>query len=111
MPHFRSLLADEIMREFWIAVHTKGKNTRIVRMRNTKLGLTTVQIGVKSIKVFDRERTILDTFRYLDKETALKALQTYLKTTNEAKPNFKKLLHYAKLLRVDITSYIEAYTI
>ena len=38
------------------------------------------------IKIFDRERTFVDSFRYLDKETALKALQAYLKTNKDRKP-------------------------
>jgi len=63
------------------------------------------------MKIFDRERSIIDAFRYLDKEIALKALQAYLKTTKENKPDFKKLRKYAKTLRVDLTPYIMAFTI
>ena len=109
-------LTDEIMREFWIAVpHSttspERENARIVRMRNTTLGQTTVKIGNDDLKIFDRERTIIDAFRYLDKEIALKALQAYLKTTKETKPDIKKLMKYAKILRVEITPYILAFTI
>lgn len=107
-------LTDEIMREFWIAVpHTttspSRENTRIVRMRNTSFGQTTVKIGSRKIKIFDRERTVVDSFRYLDKETALKALQAYLKVDRERKPNIDKLLKYTKKLRVDLTPYISAF--
>lgn len=109
-------LTDEIMREFWIAVpHSttapERDNAHIVRMRNTTLGQITVKIGNDDVKIFDRERTIIDAFRYLDKEIALKALQAYLKTTKEIKPDLKKLRKYAKTLRVDLTSYIMAFTI
>lgn len=109
-------LTDEIMREFWIAVpHSttapERENTRIVRMRNTTLGQITIKIGNHNIKIFDRERTIVDAFRYLDKEIALKALQAYLKTTKETKPDIKKLTKYAKTLRVDLTPYIMAFTL
>lgn len=109
-------LTDEIMRKFWIAVpHSTSspvrENTHIVRMRNISLGKTITKIGNQKIKIFDRERTIVDAFRYLDKETALKALQTYLKTSKDIKPDINKILKYAKKLRVDLTPYILAFTI
>jgi predicted transcriptional regulator of viral defense system len=109
-------LTDEIMREFWIAIphattSPSRENARIVRMRNISFGQTTVKIGSRKIKIFDQERTIVDTFRYLDKETALKALQAYLKTNKERKPDIDKLLRYAKKLRVDLTPYISAFTL
>jgi predicted transcriptional regulator of viral defense system len=106
-------LTDEMMREFWIAVpHSttspKRANAHIVRMRNITLGQTPTRIGNIDLRMFDRERTIVDAFRYLDKEIALKALKIYLKTTKESKPDIKKLMKYARLLRVDLTSYIMA---
>lgn len=109
-------LTDEIMREFWIAVpHSttapQRENTRIVRMRNITLGQTIIQIGKQSLKIFDRERSIIDAFRYLDKEIALKSLQTYLTKNKNTKPDIEKLLKYAKKLRVNLTPYIEAFTL
>lgn len=109
-------LTDEIMREFWIAIphattSPSRENARIVRMRNISFGQTTVKIGSRKIKIFDRERTVVDSFRYLDKETALKALQAYLKANNDRKPDIDKLLKYAKKLRVDLTPYISAFTL
>lgn len=109
-------LTDEIMREFWIAVpHSTTsptrENARIVRMRNTSLGKTIIKIGNQKLQIFDRERTIVDAFRYLDKEIALKALQAYLKINKDTKPDIDKLLKYAKKLRVDVTPYILAFTI
>lgn len=109
-------LTDEIMREFWIAVpHATSspsrENTRIIRMRNISFGQTTIKIGCRKIKIFDRERTIVDAFRYLDKETALKALQIYLKSSRERKPDIDKLIKYAKKLRVNLTPYISAFTL
>lgn len=109
-------LTDEIMREFWIAVphattSPSRKNTRIIRMRNISLGKTSVKIGSRKIKIFDRERTVVDAFRYLDKELALKVLQTYLKSDKETKPDIDKLLRYAKRLRVILTPYISAFTL
>lgn len=109
-------LTDEIMREFWIAIphattSPARENAHIVRMRNISLGQTTIKIGSQTLKIFDRERTVVDSFRYLDKETALKALQAYLKTNKERKPDIDKLLKYAKKLRIDLISYISAFTL
>jgi predicted transcriptional regulator of viral defense system len=109
-------LTDEIMREFWIAVpHSTTspgrENAHIVRMRNITLGQKIIKIGDQKLKIFDRERTIVDAFRYLDKETALKALQAYLKTNKDTKPDIKKLMKYAKKLRVDLNHYTSAFTI
>lgn len=109
-------LTDEIMREFWIAIphattSPSRENTRIIRMRNIFFGQTTVKIGSRRIKIFDRERTIVDVFRYLDKETALKSLQAYLKVGEKRKPDIDKLLTYAKKLKVNLIPYISAFTL
>jgi predicted transcriptional regulator of viral defense system len=109
-------LTDEIMREFWIAIphnttSPSNKHARIFRTRNISLGQTIVRLGKKRIKIFDPERTIIDTFRYLDKETALKALQIYLKSGQEKRPDIDKLLRYAKKLKVNLIPYISAFTI
>jgi predicted transcriptional regulator of viral defense system len=108
-------LTDQIMREFWIAVphaskSPKREKTRIIRMRNIDLGQTEVQIGNGHLKIFDRERTIVDSFRYLSREVAIKALQVYLRQTSPNKPNLSKLMKYAKFLRVDIHPFIMALT-
>ena len=104
-------MTDQIMREFWIAVPHAFKspqrpNTRIIRMRNISLGQTEMRIGKYTLKIFDRERTVIDAFRYLSKEIAIKALKSYLRSTKQTKPDMKKLLAYAKELRVTIEPYI-----
>lgn len=107
-------LTDQIMREAWIAIPQrlrapKKPLTRIVRMRNMKLGRVEIKIGEFTVRIFDRERCVVDAFRCLSKEIALKALQNYLKGKNY-KPQVKKLAKYAKFLRVDLTPYILSYT-
>lgn len=104
-------LTDQVMREVWIAVpHAsyppKRPNTKIIRMRNSSLGKKEITLGEYKVHIFDRERCIVDAFRYLSKEIALKALKKYL----QDKPDLKKLGCYAKKLRMDITPYIIAYT-
>ena len=107
-------LTDQIMREFWIAVphalkSPKRPKTRIIRMRNIELGQTEIIVGEDRLKIFDRERTVVDAFRHLSYEIALKALQEYLKQ-REPKPNLDKLLKYAKKLRVNIYPYVMVLT-
>ena len=108
-------LTDQIMRQFWIAIPHASKSpqrlkTRIIRMRNIELGQTEIQLGTAQLKIFDKERTVVDSFRYLSKEIAIKALQAYLRQTGSAKPDLNKLLKYAKTLRVDIHPFIMALT-
>jgi predicted transcriptional regulator of viral defense system len=103
-------LTDQVMREIWLAVPHKSHppkrpNTRIVRMRNIDLGRTSISLGEYRVQIFDRERCIIDAFRYLSKEIAIKALQRYFQG-KAAKPDPKKLGAYAKKLRVNITPYI-----
>ncbi len=107
-------LTDQIMREVWIAVPfnslpPKRPNTRIVRMRNIALGKIKLKLGEYNVQIFDRERCVIDAFRYFSIEIALKALQKYLRS-REHKPQLEKLTDYAKILHVDLTPYILAYT-
>jgi predicted transcriptional regulator of viral defense system len=108
-------LTDQIMRQFWIAIPHASKSpqrpkTRIIRMRNIELGQTEIQLGTTQLKIFDKERTVVDSFRYLSKEIAIKALQAYLRQSGSVKPDLNKLLKYAKILRVDIHPFIMALT-
>lgn len=107
-------LTDQVMREIWIAVShesyaPKRPSTKIIRMRNISLGKTEIVLGEYKVKIFDQERCVVDAFRYLSKEIAIKALQRYFKNTTH-KVDLKKLGAYAKKLRVDITPYILSYT-
>lgn len=104
-------LTDEIPRAHWIAVpHAKTipkrKGAKFVRMRNVTLGATKIKLGSESIRIFNRERTIVDTFRYLGKETAIKALRAALTKGGAEKTDLQKLQEYAKKLRVKIDPYI-----
>lgn len=107
-------LTDQVMRESWIAVPhdqraPKRPKTRIVRMRNLSLGVVKIRLGAYAVHIFDRERCIVDAFRYLDKEIAIKALKRYLQVSSQ-KPDFNKLQSYCSKLRVNLMPYILAYT-
>lgn len=102
-------LTDEIPRRHWIATpHNtsapRRKGVKIIRMRNLELGKTTIKLGEEKINIFDRERTIIDAFRYLGREAAIKALKEAIKS--KKKIDLKKLELYAKKLRVNIEPYI-----
>ncbi len=108
-------LTDEFANEHWIAVPKdnwpkRRLHTKIVRLNNISLGKTRFILGTKKIWIFDRERTIIDSFRLLPLEVAIKALKLYLKPNNEQKPDFQKLNRYSKELHFDISTYIQALT-
>ena len=108
-------LTDQIMREYWIAIPNRDRgpkrpHARIVRMRNITLGRTSARIGNYKVKIFNKERTIIDAFRYLSHEVAIKALQMYLRGVGGTKPDLQKLSRYATLLKVAIDPYILALT-
>lgn len=109
-------LTEEMPSQHWIAIrnetfHRAMKNTKIVRMRNLTLGKTTIKIGNIVFFIFDRERTIVDAFRYLGRETALKALKIALAKKGVEKINVVKIREYAKILRVNIEPFLIAMTL
>jgi predicted transcriptional regulator of viral defense system len=109
-------LTDEMMREFWIAVENSNSKAhfpmcRIVRMRNMDLGVKTINLAGVKVQIFDVERTIVDSFKILDLETAMKALKLYL-SGKKGKPNIKKLDQYITELRVTkVRDYLTAMTV
>jgi predicted transcriptional regulator of viral defense system len=109
-------LTEEMPSQYWIAIkhgthHKAGPYVKVVRMRNLELGKTKISIGKNNFSIFDQERTIVDAFRYLGSETALKALKEALKRKGKEKINVEKLLKYAKQLRVKIKPFLIAMTI
>jgi predicted transcriptional regulator of viral defense system len=108
-------ITEEVPREHWIAIsntsrHRGDNSIRIMRFRNMKLGKTLYDFGDYKLPIFDRERTIVDAFRLLDKEVAIKSLRMALKKKGEAKLDTEKLKRYAKVLRVKMEPYILAET-
>lgn len=84
--------------------------TKIVRMRNLSLGKTKIKIGNVTLAIFNRERTIVDAFRYLSRETALKALKIALTKKGSDKIDIEKIRKYARKLRVKIEPFLIAMT-
>ena len=107
-------LTDEIPRQFWISVPhkqfaPKRPKTKIVRMRDVKTGSTRLKLGSATVNIFDKERTVIDSFRLLAPETAIKALKEYL-SGKHGKPNLIKLRQYSQKLKMPIEKYVEALT-
>lgn len=104
-------ITEEIPREYWIGVShrtsiKRGDKVRIIRFRNMELGKTIFDFGDIKIPIFDRERTIIDSFRLLSRETAIKALKMALSPRAKVKLDLKKLQAYANTLRVNISPYL-----
>lgn len=104
-------LTEEIPREHWIAIKRESKikaprPIRIVRYRNATLGRTEINLDGINVPIYDRERTIVDSFRQLNRETAIKALKMALIAKKKDRIDLEKLQRYAKELRVPITSYL-----
>jgi hypothetical protein len=75
-------------------------------MRDMGTGVIKYMLATETILIFDVERTIIDTFRYLSKEIALKAMKKALQSKN--KVDIPKLLYYAKKFRINIQPYLLA---
>ena len=103
--------SEDIARRHWIAIShdttaRSSKHTKIIRMRNISLGKSKILLDGVQIPIFDRERTLIDSFRLLGQETAIKALKVALSKKGDEKLNLRKLQQYAKKLRVNITPYL-----
>jgi predicted transcriptional regulator of viral defense system len=104
-------LTEEIPRQHWIAVNNstsikKSREIKFTRLRNMELGITKILLEGVSVPIFDRERAIIDSFRLLSRETAIKALKIGISQKGPKKISLSKLQEYAEKLRVDITDFL-----
>ncbi|MBS0616095.1 MAG: type IV toxin-antitoxin system AbiEi family antitoxin domain-containing protein [Verrucomicrobia bacterium] len=107
-------LTEEIPRQHWIAIpHStstkKAQDYKIIRFRNPLLGKTSINLEGAKVPIYDRERTIIDAFRFLSIETAIKALKFALKGKKQIDLN--KLQDYAQKLHIDIKPYLMSITV
>ncbi len=103
-------ITEEIPRAHWISIPHSTKvgqrpNTRIIRQRNHKIGISSISVGDIKIPIYDLEKTIVDAFRLLSLEAAIKALKFAFEST-EHNPSLSKLSEYAKKLRTPINEYL-----
>ena len=104
-------MTEEIPRAHWIAIpHAttapKRSNVQFIRTRDIDLGRTEIKIGSEKIPIFNPERTIVDSFRYLSIEVAIKALKAGIEGRSGSKLNLIKLQTYAQKRKVNITPYV-----
>lgn len=102
-------LTDEEERQTWIAIpfqkKLKDPRFRVIRPRGLgySLGIQTHKFGKRSVRIYDREKAVVDAFKYLAEETALKALKGYLKLKNK---DIYKLSDYGKKLRKPLSDLV-----
>ncbi len=108
-------LTEELPRQHWIGIRhgtsaRSNRQTKIIRFRNFELGKTEIEVEGLTIPIFDRERTIIDAFRLLSREIAIKALKAAIAKGGKNRLDLIKLETYAKKLRFDITPYLLSVT-
>jgi len=107
-------LTDQLPREHWLAIpHAttvpKRANTRFVRIRDVETGLDQLTLGGETVPIFNRERTIVDAFRFLSQEVAIKALKEAVKLP-KGQFNLRRLEDYARDFHLDLTPYVVTVT-
>lgn len=104
-------LTDEIPRMFYIAIPyqnkpSKNQNIRFYRLKKHSIGIEELKITENiSVNIYSKEKTIVDAFKFLTLEIAIKALKKYL--NNNENIDINKILEYSKILRVKIEPYLE----
>lgn len=99
LTHYEITDAEE--RNIWITIPTsrvvKNPKYRTVRSQglNYSLGVQTFKFGKRSLRIYDIEKTVIDSYKYQEEEVAYKALKGYLKRKNK---NLAKLYDYAEKL-------------
>jgi len=73
-------------------------------------GSAKIRLGEVDVQIFDKERTVVDAFRFLAPETAIRALKIYL-SGRHGKADLVKLRRYSLRLKVPIDKYVEALTL
>lgn len=108
-------LTEEIPRQHWIGIRhgtsaRRSRQIKIIRFRDLDLGKVEIELEGAHIPIFDRERTIVDAFRLLSRETAIKALKSAVAQGGKNRIDLIKLEAYAKKLQVDIAPYLMSIT-
>jgi predicted transcriptional regulator of viral defense system len=109
-------LTEEMPRQHWLAIShgtsvRSARGVKIVRYRNIGLGRTQIELEGVKVPIFDQERTIVDAFRFLSRETAIKALKAAIAKGGKNRIDLIKLQEYAKKLRFNITPYLMSITV
>lgn len=96
-------LTEEFPRAHWLAFpnnHPTVKNpmVRMYRPRNHDIGVMKIKLSGIDVRITDRERSMVDAFKYLEEESYLTSFKLYLEQ-EESKINIPRLINYAVELR------------
>lgn len=95
-------LTDEHERKIWLAFpqthRVVNQEYRIIypQGESYSLGMQVLTVGSRKVRIYDCEKTIVDAFKFLPDDVALKALKGYLKRKDK---NINKLIDYSRRLR------------
>ena len=109
-------LTEEIPRQHWIGIRhgTSARSNRqikIVRFPRSRSRQNRNRTRRELVFQFlIRERTIIDAFRLLSRETAIKALKSAVAQGGKNRIDLIKLEAYAKKLQFDISPYLMSIT-
>ena len=102
-------LTDEEERQIWISVpitkFLKNPRYRIVRQRGSgyKLGIEKHPFGKREVRIYNIEKAVVDAFKFLTEEAALKALKAYLKRADK---NLNRLFEYGRKVKKPIDDIV-----
>ena len=102
-------LTDEEERQTWIAVPPpqtiNNPRYRVIRPTGSAytLGIEKYCFGNRIVRIYNLEKTIVDSFKYNTEEIALKALKNYLKKKVK---NMQRLIKYSRKLNKPLDKII-----
>lgn len=102
-------LTDEEERKIWISLPHKKRvgssKYRVIRPSGLALtlGVKKIAFNHREVRIYDMEKTIVDSFKYFSEEVAFKALKRYLKRKDK---NIQKLCNYARRLKKPLDEII-----
>lgn len=95
-------LTDEFEQKTWLAFpqshRVVNQGYRIIYPQGPSytLGVKTIIVGNRQVRIYDCEKSIVDAFKFLPIDIALKALKGYIKRKDK---NIDKLIKYSRELR------------
>lgn len=95
-------LTDEFERKIWLAFprdhRAINQEYRIVYPRGDSfsMGIVRHKIGKREVRIYDREKSVVDAFKLLPIDASYKVMRAYLKLKNK---DMEKLSWYAKKMR------------
>ena len=102
-------LTDEEERKVWLAFPRKHRVVnREYRMiypsgRCYSLGIERHKVGQREVRIYDKEKSVVDAFKYLPVDVAHKALRSYMRMKDK---DLDKLMKYAREMRKPLDDVI-----